>query len=304
MADMQAPSALLSSPGVKVDEPWKVSKHEDLERQKLMLSMYYDAAIMGRLSDNGAKETVYKEIADEISEKYGMKMTSTQVKYKLDYIRKMYRWSEFCIGKSGWSYDVEKAEIKADDKMWRAEKAAFKKAYPKSGTNFVGVLKGRQLWFLDTARTLWKNSAATGDYAFDCTDSHSDEEEEEEDMGVASGSGSGAAPSPATPAKKRKREVIDLDAEDDIKKMHHTVDMNEKVETVKSCALKILTQQAWLKDKEDLLLACEEAIDAKKVDPDTIIGIASMPKALKLYVAKRVCGEGYNPATFGVQFPL
>ena len=91
---------------------------------------------------------------------------------------------------------------------------AFKKAYPKSGTNFISVLKGRQLWWLDTARALWKNSAAAGDYAFDCTDSHSAEEEEWEEPGGNSGSGFGATPSPATPCKRRMREVVDLDVED------------------------------------------------------------------------------------------
>ena len=65
---------------------------------------------------------VYKEIADDVPAKDGMKMTRGQVKHELDYIRIMYRWAKFCIGKSGRSYDVEKAEIKADDKLWKAEK--------------------------------------------------------------------------------------------------------------------------------------------------------------------------------------
>ena len=155
---------------VPVNVEVKVEGEELKPPKRVTWTKEMDATLFAVLSENqkanqrannGFKPEVYTKVAEEVSKTAKMTVAVSNVRNRLDLLKR--HWSVACslMGRSGWSFCTVEKKIEADFDVWETEV----RANPKSA-----VVRGRQLYWFDAANELWAGQVATGTHAFSSAD--------------------------------------------------------------------------------------------------------------------------------------
>ena len=172
-------AAELEEQAVAPDETVKVNPDRDIKveidydkkgSKRVVWTEKMDRTLFGVLADamkgnlrgnNGFKADVYHKAAEEVSKTAKFTVAVSNVRTRLDILKR--HWSVACslMGRSGWSYSLKEQRIDADFDVWEAEV----KANPKSAW-----IRGKQLYWFEMANDIWAGQVATGSHAFSSVD--------------------------------------------------------------------------------------------------------------------------------------
>ena len=153
----------IEAPSVKVEneggKPKRIVWTKEMD--SVLLATLAEAAKTPQRGNNGFKPEVYHKAALKVCEKAKVTVAVSNVRNRLDHLKR--HWSIACslMGRSGWSYDFEEQKITADFDVWEQEV----KANPKSSW-----VRGKQLYWFQQANEVWAGQVATGLHAFSSAD--------------------------------------------------------------------------------------------------------------------------------------
>lgn len=122
----------------------------DSRMEEFALEFLKDAEGAGQRAGTSWKDVTFTNMQSELNSRFGANLSVGQVKSKIQNLRRTYLIFRHLKDLSGWGWDDENGELKADDETWEAVEKQYK------------VARGKRFPIYWKANELWEHSCATG----------------------------------------------------------------------------------------------------------------------------------------------